>query len=123
MSNTLIVIADLLNLFIDLLWVGILSNVADEFVSTAFKQERGWGTAFLEYFVLFLTAFRFWNYIRTVGLLRAAKLLRYANPTPSFSTISSTRILSSHGSLLGSWFWRSFLEIKPPIFWMTTEAE
>ena len=53
-----------MNLFIDLLWVGIVSNISSSFVSTAFEAGTIWGYAFLEFIVLFQTAFRFWSYIR-----------------------------------------------------------
>lgn len=55
---------DWLNLFVDLLWVGIVSNISSVFVSTAFGPANSWGYAFLEFTVLFLTAFRFWSHIR-----------------------------------------------------------
>jgi hypothetical protein len=55
---------DWLNLFIDLLWVGILSNISYSFVTKAFQPGSSWGYALLEFIVLFLTSFRFWNYIR-----------------------------------------------------------
>jgi low temperature requirement protein LtrA len=55
---------DWLNLFIDLLWVGIVSNISSSFVSAAFEPASSWGYAFLEFAVLFITAFRFWSYIR-----------------------------------------------------------
>jgi hypothetical protein len=57
---------DWLNLFIDLLWVGIVSNISSSFVSSAFETPASntWGYAFLEFIVLFQTAFRFWSYIR-----------------------------------------------------------
>lgn len=58
---------DWLNLFIDLLWVGIISNISSVFVASAFStsdSNEEWGFAFLEFIVLFQTAFRFWSYIR-----------------------------------------------------------
>jgi len=55
---------DWLNLFIDLLWVGIVSNISSSFVTKAFAPASSWALAFLEFMVLFLTAFRFWSYIR-----------------------------------------------------------
>jgi low temperature requirement protein LtrA len=58
---------DWLNLFIDLLWVGIISNISSSFVASAFSTSPStptWGYAFLEFMTLFLTAFRFWSYIR-----------------------------------------------------------
>lgn len=55
---------DWLNLFIDLLWVGIVSNISYNFVTTAFQPGGSWGYALLEFAVLFRTAFSFWSYIR-----------------------------------------------------------
>jgi hypothetical protein len=57
---------DWLNLFIDLLWVGIVSNISYSFVTTAFQPGGSWGYALLEFIVLFQTSFRFWSYIRKV---------------------------------------------------------
>lgn len=55
---------DWLNLFIDLLWVGIISNISYIFVATAFQPRASWGYALLEFIVLFLTSIRFWSYTR-----------------------------------------------------------
>jgi uncharacterized protein YqfA (UPF0365 family) len=58
--------AGYLNLFIDLLWVGIVSNISERFSSTAFHSDTTWGSAFLEFSVLFYLAWRVWNDLRKV---------------------------------------------------------
>ncbi len=55
---------DFLNLFIDLLWAGIISNISENFVNSAFDPGSSWGLAFMEFAILLLTAFKMWNYLR-----------------------------------------------------------
>lgn len=52
-----------MDLFIDLLWVGIVSNISERFTQAAFENDN-YGEAFLEFLVLFLLAFEIWNLLR-----------------------------------------------------------
>jgi hypothetical protein len=49
---------DFLNLFIDLLWAGIVANILENFTA-AIEAGNNLGLIFLEYPVLFLTTFKF----------------------------------------------------------------
>jgi Bacterial low temperature requirement A protein (LtrA) len=56
---------DRVDLFIDLVWVAVIANLADTFSETAFSPEgRGIGTAVLEYIVLFLPVWLIWGLLR-----------------------------------------------------------
>lgn len=50
-------------LFIDLIWVGIISNLAEHFSDQSFGTDSGLspGDAFLEFIVLFVIAWRIWK--------------------------------------------------------------
>ena len=50
-------------LFIDLIWVGIISNLAEHFSDQAFQSESTFsiGDAVLEFIILFLIAWRIWK--------------------------------------------------------------
>ena len=53
-------------LFIDLIWVGIVGNIADHFSEQAYGPEsvNSTGRAIFEFIVLFLLAWRFWMYLQ-----------------------------------------------------------
>ncbi|KAI9858344.1 MAG: hypothetical protein M1824_004365 [Vezdaea acicularis] len=55
-----------LDLFIDLIWVGIIGNIAEHYSTQAFDAESkvSAGHALLEYLVLLLPAVRIWNALR-----------------------------------------------------------
>ncbi|KAL6716109.1 hypothetical protein ACLMJK_005675 [Lecanora helva] len=53
-------------LFIDLIWVGIVANLADHFSEQAFSPETTYtlGRAILEFLILFLMAWRMWKFLQ-----------------------------------------------------------
>jgi hypothetical protein len=54
-----------LDLFIDLIWVGIIGNMSNVFSSEAFKpKESNSGSAILLFFIVFLPSWRIWNGVR-----------------------------------------------------------
>lgn len=56
-----------LDLFIDLIWVGIISNISEAFSSKAFASEDGSSSdAFVLYLVVFLPSWRIWNGVREI---------------------------------------------------------
>ncbi|CZR61497.1 uncharacterized protein PAC_11394 [Phialocephala subalpina] len=66
-DNVLIQLARL-DLFIDLIWVGIVANLSATFSAQAFSDSGvDQGTAFLEYFLLFMPIWRLWDYLREYG--------------------------------------------------------
>ena len=56
------------NLFIDLVWASVIKNISELFSDTAFEGGMSWGQAFGMFVVLYLTAWRLWNYLRDVSL-------------------------------------------------------
>jgi low temperature requirement protein LtrA len=57
-----------LDLFIDLIWVGIVANLSATFSEQAFTESGvSSGKAFLEYFLLFMPIWRLWDYLRDFG--------------------------------------------------------
>ncbi|KUJ19158.1 uncharacterized protein LY89DRAFT_683088 [Mollisia scopiformis] len=57
-----------LDLFIDLIWVGIVANISATFSEQAFTDSGvSQGTAFLEYMLLFIPVWRLWDYLREYG--------------------------------------------------------
>lgn len=56
-----------LDLFIDLIWVGIISNLSEVFSSDAFNSKNPDASkAFLYFVVVFLPTWRIWNGIREI---------------------------------------------------------
>ena len=53
-----------IDLFIDLVWVGIISNLSEVFSVVEFTEDGSSGKAFLLFIVTFLPAFRIWNFLR-----------------------------------------------------------
>ncbi|KAI9830726.1 MAG: hypothetical protein M1819_005390 [Sarea resinae] len=54
-----------LDLFVDLVWVGVVSNLADDFSEQAFYSGGATiGQAIVEFIILFLPAWRVWNSLR-----------------------------------------------------------
>lgn len=52
------------DLFIDLVWVGIISNISEVFSSIYFEGKGEAGLAFLNFMLIFLPAWRLWNFLR-----------------------------------------------------------
>jgi hypothetical protein len=52
------------DLFIDLIWVGIISNLTEVFSKVYFAPDESAGKAFLLFIVVFLPAWRIWNFLR-----------------------------------------------------------
>ncbi|RDW92630.1 hypothetical protein BP5796_02024 [Coleophoma crateriformis] len=94
-----------IDLFIDLLWVGIVSNISESFTNAAFHEDGAYGIAFLEYLVLFFIAWQIWNYLRdllntyfTDDLLQRAVIvwvlilaLLFGNSTTYFTNSQETQ--------------------------------
>jgi low temperature requirement protein LtrA len=53
-----------IDLFIDLVWVGIISNLSEVFSVVFFEAEADSGKAFLMFVLVFLPAWRIWNFLR-----------------------------------------------------------
>lgn len=53
-----------LDLFIDLVWVGIISNLSEVFSISYFSTDHTAGVAFITFILVFLPAFRIWNFLR-----------------------------------------------------------
>jgi low temperature requirement protein LtrA len=53
-----------IDLFIDLVWVGIISNLSEVFSEVYFAPHQSAGKAFLMFIVVFLPAWRIWNFLR-----------------------------------------------------------
>ena len=67
LTTSLIIALGYTNLFVDIIWAGIVQNVSRQFSGTAFETNNSWGIAFLNFLALYLTAWRTWNYLREVG--------------------------------------------------------
>lgn len=53
----------------DLIWVGIVSNIGETFVTTAFESDNdSLALGLLEFLILYLTAWRIWNSLRKANL-------------------------------------------------------
>ena len=52
------------DLFIDLVWVGIISNLSEVFSAVYYEESNEAGEAFLLFIVTFLPAWRIWNFLR-----------------------------------------------------------
>ena len=58
---------DRMDLFIDLIWVGIISNVSELYSSEAFKPNKSTpGGAFLLFMLVFFPTWRIWNGLREI---------------------------------------------------------
>jgi len=53
-----------LDLFIDLIWVGIIGNLSEVFSLLFFKNDHSAGEATLVFFIVFLPSWRIWNFLR-----------------------------------------------------------
>lgn len=53
-----------IDLFIDLVWVGIISNLSEVFSKVYFQPGGHAAAAFLEFNLIFLPAWRIWNFLR-----------------------------------------------------------
>lgn len=49
-----------MDLFIDLIWVGIISNISEHFTNRVFAEEKQVNAAIGEFILLFIPAFRIW---------------------------------------------------------------
>lgn len=58
-----------LELFIDLVWVGIISSISNTFSKRAFAHHDGFTiwSALLEFILLFVPLWRLWDYLRSFG--------------------------------------------------------
>jgi hypothetical protein len=52
------------DLFIDLVWVGIISNLSEVYAEVYFTSQEQTGKAFLLFMLVFLPAWRIWNFLR-----------------------------------------------------------
>lgn len=97
------------NLFIDLIWVGIVSNIGEAFLSTAFESENSkLALGLLEFLILFLTAWRIWNSLRKgvyLSLEPGIQLTLFAVPGWLFQWRPFAIVVSCLDPCPGSIFW------------------